>query len=283
MSVLHRVTLILPADAGDDLAWFLTKHVRSGWQEEELGDGRVVYRIFLDDHPLLDSLVSRIRREFPLAETRVDEVENEDWSLAWQDFFHPVVTAEVFQVLPPWLAEAQDQGYHPIIIEPKMAFGTGHHPTTALCLETMGELHKKGRLTPGMRFLDVGTGSGILGIALCRLGMTGLGVDIDPQAAACARENIERNGAAGCFDLAIGGAEAVSSQARFDVVLANILSRPLMDLAPSLFRALAPGGMLLLSGILDEQAEDVIQAYVELGLPHPEVRTQGEWVAILWS
>jgi ribosomal protein L11 methyltransferase len=134
-----------------------------------------------------------------------------------------------------------------------------------------------------MEFLDLGTGSGILGIGLAKLGLHGQGLDIDPQAIACARENAEINNVAEAFSVAVGGITTLPEDKRFQVIVANILSKPLIFMAKDILSHLAPGGCLALSGILVEQAQDVIRAYKRLGLPDPVQRDEGEWCGLLWT
>ena len=168
----------------------------------------------------------------------------------------------------------------PIIIEPKSAFGTGHHNTTVLCLEAITELLASGRLKAGQRFFDVGTGSGILGIACCLNGLAGLGSDIDPVAVDNALENVVINKVADDFRIVPGSAEAGEGE-QFDLVVANILAGPLRELAPALIARMKPGACLVLSGLLDVQADAVEAAYAELGKAR---RVQsGDWVALVWG
>jgi ribosomal protein L11 methyltransferase len=163
-----------------------------------------------------------------------------------------------------------------VVLDPGMAFGTGTHATTALCLGALSELVTA---RPGLSVLDVGTGSGLLAIAARKLG-AGLtvGVDNDPVAVRVARENAERN----AVDVALSETPAGEVRGTFDLVLANILANTLVELAPALEARLAPGGVVLLSGILAPQAEEVRRAYVALGL-RPLAgadRTEGEWVLL---
>jgi ribosomal protein L11 methyltransferase len=199
--------------------------------------------------------------------------------MAWKDFFAPVACGERFEVVPPWLKEEADPGRTCIVIEPKMAFGTGHHATTALCLELIGGIRGNGDLS-ALRFLDLGTGSGILAIGLAMLGLTGLGLDIDPEAIPCAVENAEANGVADRIAFSVGELACLAPGLTFDVIAANILSGPLIELAESIAARLAPGGLLLLSGILTEQADAVAEAYVRAGLPEPERFPREEWCAL---
>ncbi|MDR0379046.1 MAG: 50S ribosomal protein L11 methyltransferase, partial [Candidatus Accumulibacter sp.] len=154
-------------------------------------------------------------------------------------------------IVPSWHA-APDPRAIVLVLDPGMAFGTGSHPTTRLCLEWLERV-----MTPGSAVLDYGCGSGILGIAAARLGATNvLGVDIDPQAVATGRSNAARNGVDVRFDDA-----ATRIDERFDLVVANILANPLRLLAPAICAHVRPGGRLALSGILSAQAEELIAVY----------------------
>jgi ribosomal protein L11 methyltransferase len=185
-------------------------------------------------------------------------------------------------VLPPWREKDTPlDGRLPIVIEPRSAFGTGHHESTALCLEALSELHQAGRVAAGMSFLDLGTGSGILGIACCRLGLSGIGLDTDPLAIENARENRERNKCPE-FDLAVGSMEHAAGL-HFDVTLANILAGPLQELAPEMKRVVKEPGCLVLSGILTGQADAVETSYRRAGFGAARRRRSGEWTALIWE
>lgn len=281
MSTLLRIALTLPALC-EEAAAVLFDLAPHGWEELEQGSD-IRYTLHYDDADIGHAAAEALRKRWPDAPLVVDGRETEDWALAWKDFFVPLACGERFEVLPPWHLDDRDPRRTPIVIEPKMAFGTGHHPTTALCLEAIGELFKQGRIAPDMRFLDLGTGSGILGIGLCRLGLTGLGLDIDPQAVACAAENVELNGVGDAMTLAVGSLECLADGLDFHMIVANILSGPLIEMAPALAPRLAPGGCLVLSGILAEQGAAVAAAYADR-LPGPLRLVQsGEWVALIWD
>jgi ribosomal protein L11 methyltransferase len=209
-----------------------------------------------------------------------DSVDNADWGSAWKKYFTPIPIGSRFVVLPPWSTERPQQA-EPILIEPKMAFGTGHHQTTALCLHGMVRLADEDRIKPGRSFLDLGTGSGILAIAAVKLGLTGLGLDIDPVAIDNARENAALNHVQKELELAVGSIEAVQDRC-FDLILANILANPLMDMAAPITAALSRPGVLMLSGILRDQAEHVTAAYMAQGLPRPEISFAQEWALIVF-
>lgn len=202
----------------------------------------------------------------------VAELPDQDWGEAWKQGLGTLAIGRAF-VRPSWVAEPVPPGMVEIVLDPGMAFGTGTHPTTSLCLDALSSLLSE---RPGASVLDVGTGSGLLAIAAAKLGAGRVaGNDNDPVAVRVARENAALNGVA--LDLNERGVEA--QRGPFDVVLANILANTLVELAPALAAQLAPGGVLLLSGILTPQEEEVRAAYLAAGLrPLPGGdRRQGEW------
>ncbi|MBF0480798.1 MAG: 50S ribosomal protein L11 methyltransferase [Desulfovibrionaceae bacterium] len=271
-----------PTGLLEDLTVFLSARAPQGWEELPSPDGGLVVRVHLEDHPLADALARDLRRRWPGLDIAQETIEREDWGASWMEFFTPIEIGGRFEIVPPWLAQADHHGREAIVIEPKMAFGTGHHPTTALCLEALTVVAAGGGIAPGGRFLDLGTGTGILGIGLCKLGLTGVGLDIDPQAIACAAENAKANAVAERFSLAVGSLNCLPAAARFEIVVANILAGPLREMAGELVLRLAPGAPLVLSGILTGQAGAVADAYVSLGLDAPEERRQDEWSALIF-
>jgi ribosomal protein L11 methyltransferase len=202
----------------------------------------------------------------------VAEVADEDWGEGWKKDFRPLDVGRV-RVRPSWIDEPPPAGAVEVVIDPGMAFGTGSHPTTSLCLAALSD-HLEDR--PGAAVLDVGTGSGLLAIAARKLGAGRVaGNDEDPVAVEVARENAARNGVA----LELTGDPLPAIPGTFDVVVANILSNVLVALAPDLAAKLAPGGVLLLSGILLPQEDEVRRAHLAEGLaPVPGGdRRDGEW------
>lgn len=189
-----------------------------------------------------------VREDTPLQVTYVEET---DWVRATQQLFAPIRAGERLWIVPSWHA-APDPAAVNIELDPGSAFGTGSHPTTRLCLRWLER-----NVQAGDRVLDYGCGSGILGIAALRLGAaSATGLDIDPLALESARYNSSRNGVA----LAVADArEALAGEAR--ITVANILANPLRMLAPVLASHTQPGGWIVLSGILEEQAGEVRAAY----------------------
>jgi ribosomal protein L11 methyltransferase len=299
MSRLLKTELVIPGSIdpfeieamGEDVAAWLSGNSLQGWEELVAPASRdLTFRFYLEpESPMASMIKDYAASRWPVATVTMESMEQKDWSAAWREFFTPIDIGGRFEIVPPWLADTDHHGLEPIIIEPKMAFGTGHHATTALCLEGIARMVANKRLNPGDSFLDLGTGSGILAIGLAKLGCKGLAVDIDPQAVLCAAENLELNKlpASGTPDapitLVVGGLEALAPDAKFDCIVANILAQPLIDMAPYLVKHLKPEGALVLSGLLNHHAPTVALAYTKLGLPEPVRRDEGEWSGLFWT
>ncbi len=205
-------------------------------------------------------------------EYRVERVADQDWVRAVQADFRPVHVSPHVWVVPTWHTPPDAHAIN-LIIDPGLAFGTGTHPTTRLCLEWL-DLN----LRAGHSVLDYGCGSGILAIAAMKLGAaTATAIDIDPAAVLAARNNAMQNQAA----VEVEGADYTVS-ARYDVVVANILANPLKLLAPLLARATKHGGHVVLSGVLEHQAGEVLDCYGEwFDMTHDQ-REDG-WVLLVGS
>jgi ribosomal protein L11 methyltransferase len=200
------------------------------------------------------------------------EVPDEDWGEGWKKDFRPIDVGRV-RVRPSWIDEPTPAGKVEVVLDPGMAFGTGSHGTTSLCLAALSDVLAE---RPGASVLDVGTGSGLLAIAARKLGAGRVAAnDNDPVAVDVARENAARNGAT--VELTALPVERIPGT--FDVVVANILANVLVELAPALCAKVAPGGVLLLSGILTPQEDEVRRAQLAEGLaPVPGGdRRAGEW------
>lgn len=203
-------------------------------------------------------------------------VADEDWVRLTQSQFAPIHIGKNIWVVPSW-HEAPDPDGLILELDPGLAFGTGSHPTTRLCMEWL-EAHP----APGKSVLDYGCGSGILAMVAKKMGAGDVaGVDIDPQAIESAKANAERNNCEIAYYLPdqLATASPVHATGRFDTVVANILSSPLKLMAPMLAGRVAPGGALILSGVLARQAEEVAEAYapfIKLGV----WAEQDGWVAL---
>ncbi len=185
-------------------------------------------------------------------------VPDQDWERAWMDSFHPMRMGERLWICPSWTDPPEPDAVN-VMLDPGLAFGTGTHPTTAMCL---GELDVS--VAEGTRLVDYGCGTAILAIAGLKLGAHwALGIDNDPQAITASHQNAERNGIREeQFQAVMPDHEAIPSWAGCaDIVVANILAGPLIQLAPELTALLKPGGRLILAGLLANQAEALMSAY----------------------
>jgi ribosomal protein L11 methyltransferase len=200
----------------------------------------------------------------------VEAVEARDWGEEWKRGLAPISVGRVF-LRPSWIEARVPAGSAELVLDPGMAFGTGTHPTTALCLAAVDAFLAA---RPGASVLDVGTGSGILAIAARKLGAGRVAAnDDDPVAVEVARENAARNGAA----VEISGTPLEGMDGRYDLVVANILANVLVALAPAIAARTAPGGEVVLAGVLQPQEAEVRDAFVRQGLdPLPGERRE-EW------
>lgn len=266
----------------DAVLAMLALNINYGWEEKEVDDATIQFLVHNENRMFLEELLKIIMPHCPMARGTLSRIENTDFLSSWKEFFTPVSCGENFVILPPWLKEEFYSGRKKIIIEPKSAFGTGHHETTILCLEALDELMVSGRLPRTGTFLDLGCGTGILGIAAALAGLTGLCVDIDSLAVENVQENASLNHVTSALKIVEGSIEAVEGL-KFDLIMANILAEPLIQMACAITSSLAEKGCLVLSGILERQAESVINAFINCSMPRPVKMISGEWCALVWS
>ena len=209
---------------------------------------------------------------------RLRDAHEEEWRDVWKQFFRATRVGRRFVVRPSWDPGQAPPGEHVIDLDPGRAFGTGAHPSTRLVIRFVEELRDAREALPS--FLDLGCGSGILSIVAARLWpqARGLAVDLDPEATDCSGENFERN-AVGTVARMTGGLE--QAEGAYDLVMANIQADVLQLLAPLLPAHLAPGGRLVLSGLLTSDATAVTEAYQRAGLRVLQRYDEGEWAALL--
>ena len=210
----------------------------------------------------------------PLSELRVRPVDDATWTDAWKGHYVAQRIGRVV-IAPSWAPETAPDGGVMITLDPGMAFGTGLHPTTRGCLELLQTIQPM-----PARVLDVGSGSGILGLAALRLGAEHVAaLDTDRLAVEATGANAERNGLGARVEAALGTLPEVPLE-RLSLVLANLVAAVLIELAPRLEAHLAPEGTLLASGIIDARADEVIAAMADAGLAIRDRRDDGEWVSL---
>lgn len=213
-----------------------------------------------------------------IGDLRTRIVHEEDWASAWKAYFPVLRVGRRIVIRPTWRRHRREAEDVVIAMDPGMAFGTGLHPTTRLCLAALEPLADDGRLT-GARVLDVGCGSGILAIAALRLGAaSALGVDTDPIAIESTDANARRNGLTRRTRAWVGSLP--SGEPPFDVVLANLIAGVLVPLAPALRLEIADGGTLLASGIFIDREAEVRAAFAAAGLAVSHRLVEGDWVAL---
>jgi ribosomal protein L11 methyltransferase len=234
--------------------------------------GEVIVIAYFEEAGAAEAARGQVAEDFPGARLLLEEKPQQDWSNQWKALIKSVQVGRLW-VGPPWEADSAPQDKVRIVIEPKMAFGTGDHPTTSLCLEAIDAYLAS---HPGASVLDVGTGTGVLAIAAKKLGAGRVvGTDNDPISVELAHENAAVNGTP---ELELSGEELPQVQGAFDLVVANILANTLITLAP----LIAPKvkDRLVLAGVLAPQKAEVEAAYRAQGLVPEEGAAQGEWVRL---
>ena len=248
---------------------------------------RVVVKTYLPvDHTTdhrrsqIDVGVRLVAHLAPVTELRERRVSQSEWQNSWKEFFHVLRVGERIVVCPTWREYEAKPDEVIVHLDPGMAFGTGHHPTTRMCLEIIEQT-----VTPGDSVLDLGCGSGILSIAAVKLGAErAVGFEIDPIAVKAGRANIDLNRAADSVELIHGTLPSPRAPAgSFDCVFANISARVVTDLAARLVECIAPGGCLLVSGVIEKHMGGVTDALTAEGAIIERQEIDGDWVALLAS
>lgn len=234
--------------------------------------GEAIVIAYFEETETAEATRSQVAESFPGARLLLEEKPQQDWSNEWKALIKSVQVGRLW-VGPPWEADSAPQDKVRLVIEPKMAFGTGDHPTTSLCLAAIDTYMAS---HPGASVLDVGTGTGVLAIAAKKLGASRVvGTDNDPTSVELALENAGVNGTP---DLELSGKELTQVKGTFDLVVANILANTLIALAP----LIAPKvkDRLVLAGVLAPQKAEVEAAYRAQGLIPEAGAAQGEWVRL---
>lgn len=258
------------------------------WPDEIPPADRLIVRAYFPDDERAEDARQQLREAlwhmgqlYPMPEPVFNTVRDEDWAEAWKKHYHPVRLGRRLYIRPEW-SEIPDMRPDDIVLalDPGMAFGTGTHPTTQLCLITAEDLLAD---WPAVDVLDLGCGSGILGIAAIKLGARHvLALDTDPLAVTATQENAARNGVASQITALQGSLDTLRGSPRhFDLMLVNILAKVIIEMCDQgLGDVLREGGKGVFSGIIEEQAGDVEAALRRTGLEPYRQRVQGDWVVI---
>lgn len=226
----------------------------------------------------IDTAVRLVAHVGDISELRVRVIEEEEWQEAWKEHFHVLRVGKRTVIVPTWRTYEPHHADVVISIDPGMAFGTGHHPTTRMCLELLEQC-----VEPGDRVLDLGCGSGILSIAAAKLGASEvLGLEIDPIASRVAASNIRGNGVQDrvrADESTLPHPHALAGG--YDLLVANVSSKVIIDLAEHIVGVVRDGGTLIFSGVLDKQRTDVVERMAKLGVRFEDMRTDADWVALV--
>ncbi len=222
-----------------------------------------------DPTPILDFLQKTYGSKYTY---QVEQVEDKDWVREWMDQFHPIPCGKRLWITPSW-CQVPDKNAVNVLLDPGLAFGTGTHPTTHLCLQWLDSLDLTDKTV-----IDFGCGSGILAVSALKLGAKkAIGIDIDPQAIEASLANAERNDVADKLELYLPANQPQEMQA--DILVANILAGPLRELAPSLAKMVKPNGLLAISGIIESQLEELENIYSQW-FTLDKSATKEEWCRI---
>jgi ribosomal protein L11 methyltransferase len=273
------VTVTTDPELADAVGSFLLDAGAPGLQSEESADGVRITAHFAGAAPLvgLETFCDALRATFPSRarpSVAVETITDTGWADNWKAHFPPLAIGEQLFVHPPWI-DAIPVARIPIVLDPGMAFGTGHHASTRGCLVL---LERALREWPGSRVLDLGTGSGILAIAAAKLGACEVwAVDVDRDACAIAADNFAANGVAGsiCIESDL---DAVPGT--FEVVLANLFAAQLVSFAIPIARRLRRGGVAIGAGMLAAEAGEVRAAWRAAGMRDADEHAEDGWVAI---
>ena len=277
-----ELSVRVPREFVEPISYLFNRHGR-GFSIEEPEADHAVLRTYVSDRAhrrlaQIDVGVRLVRALVPEAELVTRELVQEDWETAWKAHFSLFRVGERLVIRPSWVEYEGAPDELVITLDPGMAFGTGYHPTTRMCLTSLEQL-----VTPGMTILDLGTGSGILTVAAKLLGAgPAVAIDTDPNAVKVARENCRANGLGRGVRLGRGTLPLPQAPAEsFDLAVGNISARVIQAKAAPTLEALKPGGRFIASGFIQDQTPDVIETLQEAGFGDISVDYTDEWACII--
>lgn len=286
----RRLSITAPTSLTDLIGSFLCGITGQGIEQTECGENRETITAYLKDSPdaetqqlQIEQFLAHLQDTLPSGQKldlSFSLLREEDWNRKWKEHFKPEHITPRLVIKPTWEDYTPGNGEKIIEMDPGMAFGTGHHASTRLCVQFIDQLLQSAAQPKTV--LDVGTGTGILAMTAVLLGAcSALAIDNDPEAVLVATENIQRNK----LDQKIktSSVKLQETEGRFDLVIANIIHDTLLVLAPYLIDKLSQEGHLILAGILaGEQEKSITKAYSKLGARHLSTRQEGEWVSLLF-
>ncbi|MBF0454397.1 MAG: 50S ribosomal protein L11 methyltransferase [Magnetococcales bacterium] len=283
--MIYEIHIVAPSDLEDSISDFLMENGSMGSVVDiSMGRDKPLVKGYFAD-PDRESLSLQLQlitvasgRSCADISIQWQDLEEKDWENAWKKHARPIATGRRLLILPSWLEVDKDNRRQLIRLDPQMAFGSGSHETTRGCLEALEKIADKGALG---EVLDMGTGSGILSIGAVLLGAHQVfAVDNDPIAVETAEKNCQINGVGSKVALILSDCPPPGP---FQTIVANILAHVLIEIRPSLVSSLAPGGYLVLSGILAGQADEVISAYQADNRVQWASFPMGEWVTLVFA
>jgi len=277
---------------GELLSSFLSEHGAKGvvigeWKPDSLSEVTVTRSYFPEEETDTISLIQKIQEQLEhyrnsgintgAGEVSVKVVREEDWANSWKKYFHTFRVGKNMIIKPLWEEYQAQEGELVIDIDPGMAFGTGTHATTKLCLEELELLAEQITDKENYQILDLGTGSGILAMALYLFGFRQItAIDNDPVAVRVATENLEMNK----IKANLFRGEIKDCQAKYELIVGNILAEVIISLAEEINEKLKPGGVFIGSGIIRAREEQVIETLTGTGLKYVQTKADGDWLMI---
>ncbi len=277
----QEISITVPHEYVEPISYLFSRYGRVLTMEAD-GPDRITLRTFLpsasrERFARIEVGVKLVSILEPLGDLIVNEVPEDGWQDSWKSHFNLLKIGNRLVIKPSWIDYQPEAGQVVVEIDPGMAFGTGYHPTTYTCLQALDQY-----VEAGASVLDLGTGSGILSIAALGLGASKVvALDIDPQAVKAARQNFRRTGTARQVTLAQGTVPHAKAPAKqFDIVVANISARAVCDRASFIVSTLRTQGVLIASGMLSKQGEEVLSTLQELGCSLIEQWPRDDWVTL---